>query len=166
MNRVKTIINATISISIVLLPAYAGVVHKWVDEKGITHYSDEAPISDTSEMTQIELPRTTQATAGAQDDYYSIANQWERMLKERLNRAKLKLEHDRLKSTQREEKSDKFYPQESDENRYATIYNGYRRYHRPSRKSSSYLNHPNKRLMYKAYPPGLHPGRNLGRGSY
>jgi hypothetical protein len=98
MNCVKTIINATISISIVLLPAYAGVVHKWVDEKGITHYSDAAPVADTSEMTQIELPRTTQATAGAQDGYYSIANQWERMLRERLERAKLKLEHGRLKA--------------------------------------------------------------------
>jgi len=166
MNCVKTIINATIAISIVLLPAYAGVVHKWVDAKGITHYSDEAPVSDTSEMTQIELPSTTQATAGAQGDYYSIANQWERMLKERLERAKLKLEHDRLKAAKREDKPDKIYARESDETHYATFYNGYRRYHRPSRKSSSYLNHPNKRLMYKAYPPGLHPGRNRGQGSY
>jgi hypothetical protein len=166
MNCVKTIINATISISIVLLPAYAGVVHKWVDEKGITHYSDEAPVSDTSEMTQIELPSTTQATAGAQGDYYSIANQWERMLRERLKRAKLKLEQDRLKAAKREDKPDKIYAREPDETRYVTFYNGYRRYHRPSRKSSPYLNHPNKRLMYKAYPPGLHPGRNRGQGSY
>ena len=166
MNCVKTIINATISISIVLLPAYAGVVHKWVDEKGMTHYSDEAPVSETSEMTQIELPSATQATAGAQGDYYSIANQWERMLRERLKRAKLKLEHDRLKAAKREDKADKIYAREPDETRYVTFYNGYRRYHRRSRKSSSYLNHPNKRLMYKAYPPGLHPGRNRGPGSY
>jgi hypothetical protein len=88
MNRVETTINATISICVFLLPAYAGVVHKWIDEKGITHYSDEAPVSETSEMTQIELPRTTQATAGAHGDYYSIANQWERMLRERLERAR------------------------------------------------------------------------------
>jgi hypothetical protein len=161
MNCVKTIINATISISIVLLPAYADVVHKWVDEKGITHYSDEAPVADTSEMIQIELPRTPQAAAAAQGDYYSIANQWERMLNERLERAKLKLEHDRLKATKRNEKPDKIYVRVPDERRYVTFYNGYRRYHRPSRKSSPYLNHPNKRLMYKAYPPGLHPGRNL-----
>ena len=165
MNRVKTIIVATITISSVLLPVYAGVVHKWVDAKGITHYSDEAPVAGSSEMTQIELPPTTPATAAAQGDYYSIANQWERTLKERLKRAELKLEHDRLKAAKREDKPDKIYIQEPDETRYVTFYNGYRRYHRPTRKSSSYLNHPNKRLMYKAYPPGLHPGRNL-RGSY
>jgi len=161
MNCVKTIINATILISVFLLPAYAGVVHKWVDEKGTTHYSDEAPVADSSEMIQIEQSETTQATAGAQGDYYSIANQWERMLKERLKRAKLKLEHDRLKAAKREDKPDKIYLREPDEKRYVTFYNGYRRYHRQSRKSSPYLNHPNKRLMYKAYPPGLHPGRNL-----
>jgi hypothetical protein len=166
MYRVKTIINATISIGMVLLPAYAGVVHKWVEEKGITHYSDEAPVADSSEMTQIELPRTTQVTTAAQGDYYSIANQWERMLKERLERAKLKLEHDRLKAAKREDKPDKIYVREPGETRYVTFYNGYRRHHRPSRKSSSYLNHPNKRLMFKAYPPGLHPGRNRGHGSY
>jgi len=161
MNCVKTIINATISISIVLLPAYADVVHKWVDEKGITHYSDEAPVADTSETIQIELPKTPQAAAAAQGDYYSIAKQWERMLNERLERAKLKLEHDRLKAAKRNDKPDKIYVRVPDETRYLTFYNGYRRYHRPSRKSSPYLNHPNKRLMYKAYPPGLHPGRNL-----
>jgi hypothetical protein len=49
-------------------------------------------------MTQVELPSTTQATAGAQGDYYSIANQWERTLRERFERAKLKLEHARLKA--------------------------------------------------------------------
>ena len=166
MNRVKTIINATISISFVLLPAYAGVVHKWVDEKGITHYSDEAPVPGSSEMTQIELPETTQATAGAQGDYYSIANQWDRMLKERLKRANLKLEHDRLKAIRREENPDIVYVTEPDEKRFVTIYSGHRRHHRRTTRSSPYLNHSNKRLMYKDYPPGLHPGRNFVRGTY
>ncbi len=166
MNCVKIIINATISISMILLPAYAGVVHKWVDEKGITHYSDEAPVANTSEMMQIESPANTQATAGTQGDYYSIANQWERMHRERLERTKLKLEKDRLKAAKRKDEPDRIYIREPEETRYVTLYNGYRRYHRPSRRSSSYLNHPNKRLMYKAYPPGLHPGRNRGRSSY
>ena len=166
MNCVKIIINATISISMVLLPAYAGVVHKWVDEKGLTHYSDEAPVTATSEMMQIESPANTQATAGAQGDYYSIAHQWKRMHKERLERAKLKLEKDRLKAAKRKDEPDRIYIREPEETRYVGLYNGYRRYHRPSRRASSYLNHPNKRLMYKAYPPGLHPGRNRGSSSF
>ena len=165
MNCVKIIINASISISMVLLPAYAGVVHKWVDEQGVTHYSDEAPVDNTSEMTQIELPGNTQATAGVQGDYYSIARQWERMHRERLERKKLKLEQDRLKAAKRKDKPDRVYVRE-DDTRYVTFYDGYRRYHRRSRKSSPYLNHPNKRLMYKPYPPGLHPGRNRGSSSY
>src|SRR5210317_692763 len=107
MNCVKIIINATISISMILLPAYAGVVHKWVDEKGITHYSDEAPVANTSEMMQIESPANTQATAGTQGDYYSIANQWERMHRERLERTKLKLEKDRLKAAKRKDEPDR-----------------------------------------------------------
>ena len=166
MNWVKTLINATISISMVLLPAYAGVVHKWVDEKGITHYSDEAPVSATSATTLIELPGTAQPTAGAQGDYYSIANQWERMLEERLKRTKLKLEQDRLKVERKKNEPDKIYIRDPDDTRYVTFYDGYGRYHRRPGKSSSYLNHPNKRLMYKAYPPGLHPGRNIGRSRY
>ena len=166
MNCVKIIINASIAISMVLLPAYAGVVHKWVDEKGVTHYSDEAPVASTSKMTQIELPGDTQATAGVHGDYYSIANQWERMHRERLERKKLKLEQDRLKAEKRKDKPETVYVHERDDTRYVTFYDGYRRYHRRSRKSSPYLNHPNKRLMYKAYPPGLHPGRNRGASSF
>ena len=163
MNHVKTIIIATISISSVLLPAYAGVVHKWVDEKGITHYSDEPPVAGSSEMEQIEIPETAPATAGTQNDYYSIANQWDRMLEERLKRAKLKLEHDRLKAARRDEKLDNFYAREPVEKRYVSIYRGKRPHHRPHKPSPyrNYRNHPNSRLLFGKFPPGLHPGRNL-----
>ena len=51
--------------SCALLPAYAAGVHKWVDAKGITHYSDEAPPSATVVVTLIEVSATRSATADA-----------------------------------------------------------------------------------------------------
>ncbi len=70
---------------------HAGSVHKWVDEKGITHYSDYVPHDIPSSAERIEIPSTYGSTVD-QDDYYSILNQWKRMREERLERKKLQLE--------------------------------------------------------------------------
>ena len=70
---------------------HAGSVHKWVDEKGITHYSDHVPNNINNSAERIEIPSTYESTVD-QDDYYSILNQWTRMREERLERKKLQLE--------------------------------------------------------------------------
>ena len=77
---------------------YGGSVHKWVDEKGVTHYSDQAPEKDTLQVDQLEVTDVYQ-TNNAEDDYYSASNQWARMHAERIERKKLQLEKAKLKQS-------------------------------------------------------------------
>ena len=104
---------------------HAGSVHKWVDENGITHYSDYVPNDIHSRAESIEI-QSTYETSVDQDDYYSIINQWTRMREERLERKKLQLEKAKqkvaLKQAQaaavpqvvyvgeQEERSNRYYP--------------------------------------------------------
>jgi|GEM_PF-1122853 len=77
----------------------AAEIHKWIDERGITHYSDEAPQSPGVTVTRLEI--STHGSAGpvpsqTPGDYYSIANQWQRMQQERLQQQRLELQRARL----------------------------------------------------------------------
>jgi hypothetical protein len=66
----------------------AATIHKWVDEKGITHYSDQAP-GPATRVTRIEVDTRGYASSSAlpeSDRLYSIANQWKRINQERQQR--------------------------------------------------------------------------------
>ena len=49
----------------ILLPLLAGIpvqanaqtVQKWVDEEGVTHYSDQKPAASKSEVKEVEIPK-------------------------------------------------------------------------------------------------------------
>ena len=79
--------------------SYAGSVHKWVDENGVTHYSDQAPEHDVAQVDQFEFSNVY-SQSSIQDDYYSVSNQWARMHAERVARKKLQLEKAKLKQSQ------------------------------------------------------------------
>jgi len=81
------------------LPVTAAAVHKWVDANGITHYSDAPPQVEPASTTLIELPDTRRDTNTTATGYYSIANQWQRLHRERLELDKLALEQARQKAT-------------------------------------------------------------------
>ena len=52
----------------------AAAVHKWVDERGVTHYSDAAPDAADISVVQLEINtgnRSTNAAAETSDHYYS-----------------------------------------------------------------------------------------------
>ena len=75
--------------------ANAAAIHKWVDDNGVTHYSDAAPSSPVTSVTQLEIDtgnitRTSLPTAS--DQYYSIANQWQRLQRERLQQQQFELQ--------------------------------------------------------------------------
>lgn len=70
----------------------ADAVHKWVDVNGVTHYSDEVPSDEVKTVTQINLPVYSSSSSDAENDYYSIANQWMRVHEQRLALEKIKLE--------------------------------------------------------------------------
>jgi len=75
--------------------AGAVTIHTWVDEAGVRHYADAPPAaaSDDSEAFEIQ----TSPAADAEADYYSIANQWERLRAEREADEAQRLERERLR---------------------------------------------------------------------
>ncbi len=137
-----------------VVPAQAEIVHKWVDADGVTHYSDEPPAADAAEAISIEVPASASRANRAQNDYYSIANQWQRMHRERLERDKIALEKARVRAareeSEREARTETRYVVEN--RRYAYPWYGYG--HRPHKPV----------VIPRKYPPGLHPGRNRSLG--
>ena len=63
-----------------------------------SHYSDEPPPTARSPVTLIDVPESR--GIGQKGDYYSIANQWARMHRERIELDRIRLEQDRLKAAQ------------------------------------------------------------------
>ena len=87
-----------------LSPAVADdVVYRWVDEGGVTHFSDSPPAAQNAPQGGVEslsLPDNFPVAANPADDYYSIINQWKRMREERNEKEKLALEQERLRLEQ------------------------------------------------------------------
>ena len=118
---------------VALSPAQAGVIHKWVDSDGVTHYADAPPEAATSPVTRIDLPETTQAADSS--DYYSIINQWRRLHQERLELERIRLEQARIKSLRESAEPAVVVIEQSDEIRPIVIYPKYRpRYRRVHRR--------------------------------
>jgi len=120
--------------------ADAGSVNKWVGADGVTHYSDEAPGADATDVTSFEVTVSYSQPLNVEDDYYSIANQWKRMQAERLAMAKIKLEKARVTA---ESKPDVVYV----ENREPRVIG------HPA------LWYPHHRKRYHRYPPS--PGHPI-----
>ena len=147
MNRsMITLLAATIAL-IFLAPAAAGVVHKWVDDEGITHYSDEIPLSIQTPVTRIEIPAAPAAAGDSTSGQYSIANQWRRMHQERIELDKLALEKTRLKAAP-QQTTEVVYVEQPRESRYLLTYPGFR-----------YRRHGHNRSHYKYGPRAKHVNR-------
>jgi len=150
--------------------AHADVVHKWVDSDGITHYSDEAPASSAIPVSMIEMGAADREKADVEADYYSIANQWQRLREERIEREKLKLELARIKSVQQPASPQVVYINGRRGNRYAVPYSGpvYPKYGRKghSRKLKPQPRHiGTPRQGLRAIPPARVRGGQLTLGS-
>ena len=83
---------------------HAGSIHKWVDEKGVTHYSDQAPKSGLYDTNQINVSNVYTGSLH-EENYYSITNQWARMREERLERKKIQLEKAKQKAALQQAKA-------------------------------------------------------------
>lgn len=121
MNRSMTTIPAIALVLSIFAPASAAVVHKWVDSDGITHYSDEVPVSAQTAVTRIELRKAPAATGDTVSGEYSIANQWRRLHQERIERDKLALEKARQKAQPRQA-TEVVYVEQPQETRYVVPY--------------------------------------------
>ncbi|ADJ29742.1 DUF4124 domain-containing protein [Nitrosococcus watsonii] len=100
-------------------PAFAGSVHKWIDDNGVTHYSDEAPSSSATQVTLIQVPSSYPAV---EDNYYSIANQWQRLYKKHIQREKIKLKKAKQKAAQQPPSPQVVYVSTPDQPQYGTVY--------------------------------------------
>ncbi len=98
--------------SLVASPIYAEQIHKWIDEEGVTHYSDSAPESKTEDVSVIETLDEYTVPQNLDEDYYSITNQWLRMNEERLAREKLKLEQEKQRAASQPPPPQVIYVQE------------------------------------------------------
>ena len=90
----KSVLIAAVLATVLAAPVGAVTVHTWVDEQGVTHFAD-APPGGAQPSNEVEVDEGP--TKGrAEDDYYSIVNQWQRLRAEREAQDALALERDRL----------------------------------------------------------------------
>lgn len=123
MIRLKALISGVILQACLLSPAAAGVAHKWVDADGITHYSDAAPASAVAAVTRINLE--VSAPGSRQNGFHSIANQWQRMHRERQQRERLKMEKARLEAAQQPAPRQVVYIDRPAATRHVSAYPGF-----------------------------------------
>jgi hypothetical protein len=87
--------TATTLLLLVALSAVSGAgaqtVNTWVDDEGVTHYSDQKPVDDGAEVREIKVPEGSVSEFESED------------VNERINRQLQQLEQDRLEREQEAE---------------------------------------------------------------
>ena len=144
--------------------ASAVEIHKWVDNKGVTHYSDSAPSNPATSITRLEISsgnttRTELSTPS--DQYYSIANQWQRLQQERLQQQHLELQRAALNVNKAVEPERADYRDESHSTRYLVAYpvrkhrrHGYPKVHPRSRQGHGHSQQPHRnRIRSSGFQP-------------
>jgi hypothetical protein len=136
-----------------MMDATAEPVFTWVDQDGVTHFSETPPEDASVESFRIELEQAPAAGPARDDDHFSVVNQVERMQKSRLENEKVRTERlqaeaeaRRAATANQPRSSDNYY----DSNRYypATSFFGYRSGYQPGYQSG--------------YRPGNKPGHRPG----
>lgn len=164
MSQTRLLMMALLMMCWVGMPVSAGTVHKWVDAKGITHYSDAPPEITPAQLTQIEVPDVVGTTDKTTSDYYSIANQWQRLHRERLERERLALERAKQKAAGQPPETEVVYVERPYETSRQVIYLGTPRLrHRNYRShdgAGRHYRHGHRKPVGGIRRTGNHPGRN------
>ena len=85
--------TAGIVLSILLaLPVSAAQVYTWVDDAGVTHFSETPPPNPATDMQRVNIQPPTASPDIPDDDFYSVINQAARMERTRLSNEKLAAE--------------------------------------------------------------------------
>ncbi len=61
------------------MPVFATEVYHWVDENGVSHYSQNAPATDVAGVSKMILEDTTPPDYDPEEDRYGVEAQAERM---------------------------------------------------------------------------------------
>jgi len=76
-----------LGLSFAALPAQAQTVKKWIDEDGVTHYSDQNPVAGEAEVEEIDVPEAGVVTeTGTQEVNQRIQKQLQQMEQDRKGR--------------------------------------------------------------------------------
>jgi hypothetical protein len=149
---IMNIRSVTPLIIFLLLPiaqSSAGQVYTWVDENGTTHFSEAPPDNEAISTEQINLQPAPSAGIIAGDDFYSVANQADRMERTRLENEKLTAERlqaeaeaNRARAEARATQQIQYQGSSQDDARYYPAYSYYPNYrHRPGHGNKP---HPGK----------------------
>jgi DNA invertase Pin-like site-specific DNA recombinase len=71
------------ALSLAASEAHAQTIKKWVDEEGITHYSDQKPVNDGAEFREVEIPEASVSEYESNIVNERINNQLQQMQQDR-----------------------------------------------------------------------------------
>jgi hypothetical protein len=153
MSRLSIVCALALLIGSNWVAVQAAAVHKWVDDRGVTHYSDAAPDAAETSVVQLEIStgnRSTSAASESSDHYYSIANQWQRIQQERLQQQQLELQKAAVTATRTTDRGPTDYDDEERTTRYVAAYpaklhrrHGYRKRHPRHHRSYAHTRQSN-----------------------
>ena len=98
---------------IVIFSAPAQTVHKWVDEEGTPHYSDQKPASDETEVNEIEVPSGDTVKTESEETNTRIKDQLQKMQQDRAKREQMQQEEEKARAIEESLQQEALIPEES-----------------------------------------------------
>ena len=110
----NSIIAASILLGLVFTvgSAQAQTVKKWVDEEGVTHYSDQKPVDSEPGVKEIEVPETNVTPVDTEDANKRIQEQLKKMEQDRLAREQEARENEEARALQEALEREELIPAE------------------------------------------------------
>ena len=147
--NIRTITPLIIFLLLPIAQSSAEQVYTWIDEYGTTHFSQDPPNDEATSAEQINLQPAPSAGIIAGDDFYSVANQADRMERTRLENEKLTAERlqaeaeaNRARAEARATQQIQYQGSSQDDARYYPAYPYYRGY--GNRPGYGHKPHPGK----------------------
>ena len=169
-SHIKPVSGICLPILLSLFVTFAGAtqVYTWVDDSGVTHFSETPPADREAETQRIEITPSTAPASVTDDDFFSVVNQADRMEARRLENEKLAAEKRQADAEARKARAEAAaiqqgaYPDSAYNNtRYYPAYPYYPRYgHRPWRPGHGHKPvHP----VHPGYARPKNPRTSLGK---
>ena len=163
----RTVIYLSLLLTLPAALASAAQVYTWLDEAGVTHFSETPPPDPATDIQLVDIlppPASADTPIG---DFYSVINQADRMESSRLANEKLaaeKKQADAEASRARAEAAalqQGAYNNSDDDTRYYPVYPYYPRYgHRPGRPG---YGHKPVHPVYPGHARPRNPRTALGK---
>jgi len=161
MQQLLTLFTLMLLASASLHGVQASAIHKWVDARGVTHYSDQPPVATTMQTTQLDIDtgrNSADNSASKPDHYYSIANQWQRMNQEGLQRRQFELQRAAISAASAANYQPEAQQAETESTRYVAVY-PQRWYRKRGHRYGHHDRGPRQHNKSSGFPTVLkHPG--------